>query len=76
MKAPRKVVTFTRFMTFSNSPTPIEVEDNDRRHYATHFVKHKVDHDETAAFIARLSDWLNAGGLEAVYRLVYAIRSQ
>ncbi|WP_436868205.1 primase-helicase family protein [Enterobacter hormaechei] len=64
----RKVATYTRFMTFSNSPTPIEVDDNDRRHYATHFIKHQVDHDETAAFIVHLSDWLEAGGLEAIYR--------
>lgn len=63
----RKVQTYARFMTLSNSPTPIEVDANDRRHYATHFIKHKVDHNETAAFIARLSDWLNAGGLEAIY---------
>jgi len=64
----RKVATFTRFMTFSNSPTPIEVDANDRRHYATHYIAHKADHDETAAFIARLSDWLETGGLEAIYR--------
>lgn len=64
---PRKMPTFTRFFTFSNSESPIEVEANDRRHYCTHYIRHKVDREETAEFITRLAEWLAVGGLEAVH---------
>ncbi|MDQ1224202.1 hypothetical protein QE443_000363 [Pantoea ananatis] len=63
----RKVRTYTRFMTFSNNDHPIDVEENDRRHYVTNRMEHHTDRAETAAFIATLSDWLKAGGLEAIH---------
>lgn len=69
---PRKVPTFTRFFTFSNSESPIEVEANDRRHYCTHYIRHKVSREETAEFITRLAEWLAVGGLEAIYAYLMA----
>ncbi|HEX4502349.1 MAG TPA: primase-helicase family protein [Scandinavium sp.] len=69
---PRKVATYTRFFTFSNSESPIEVEANDRRHYCTHYIRHRVNREETAEFIARLADWLAVGGLEAVHAWLMA----
>lgn len=69
---PRKVPTFTRFFTFSNSESPIEVEANDRRHYCTHYIRHKVSREETAEFITCLAEWLAVGGLEAVHAWLMA----
>ncbi|MGO0134841.1 MULTISPECIES: primase-helicase family protein [Enterobacter cloacae complex] len=69
---PCKVPTFTRFFTFSNSESPIEVEANDRRHYCTHYVRHKVSREETAEFITCLAEWLAVGGLEAVHAWLMA----
>ncbi|WP_313049857.1 primase-helicase family protein [Atlantibacter subterraneus] len=69
---PRKVPTFTRFFTFSNSESPIEVETNDRRHYCTQYVRHRAGREETAEFITRLDDWLAVGGLEAVHAWLMA----
>ena len=69
---PRKVATYTRFFTFSNSESPIEVEANDRRHYCTHYIRHRANREETAEFIARLADWLAVGGLEAVHAWLMA----
>lgn len=64
----RKVRTYSRFITFSNNDHPIDVEANDRRHYVTRKMQHRIDGDETATFIAQLACWLEAGGLEAVHR--------
>ncbi|HKN04110.1 MAG TPA: primase-helicase family protein [Buttiauxella sp.] len=69
---PRKVSTYTRFFTFSNSESPIEVEANDRRHYCTHYVRHKVSREETAEFITCLAEWLAVGGLEAIHTWLMA----
>jgi len=63
----RKVKTYTRFITFSNNDHPIDVEENDRRHYVTHRIEHRESRAETAAFIARVNEWIHAGGIEAIH---------
>jgi hypothetical protein len=62
------VRTYTRFFLASNEDTPLNLEANERRWYVLSKIEHRVDGDETAAFIKTLDDWLDLpGSLDAVY---------
>lgn len=62
------VKTYVRFFLASNEDTPLDLDANERRWYVLTKIEHKIDGDETAAFIKTLDDWLELpGSLDAVY---------
>lgn len=58
---------FTRVILASNEQRPLKLDDNERRWFAPQYMEHLVSPEETQAFITKLSEWLNDGGLDAVY---------
>lgn len=61
------VDNFINFIVTSNDLVPLDLEAEDRRFWVPHFIKHKVDVNETAHFInAKLRPWLEADGFQIV----------
>ena len=58
---------FTRVILASNEQRPLKLDDNERRWFAPQYMEHLVNPEETQGFITKLSEWLNDGGLDAVY---------
>jgi hypothetical protein len=55
---------FFKVIITSNSNKPLHIEQGDRRYWVPDFITHKESKEETAAFLATMSGWLDAGGLQ------------
>jgi Family of unknown function (DUF5906) len=63
------VQTYTRFILASNEAKPLDLEASERRWFVPTAMVHKVDLEETQAFIESFQDWLDLpGSLDAVYQ--------
>lgn len=58
------VEKFFKVIIASNSHRPLHIEAGDRRYWVPEFISHKISKEETAAFLATMSVWLDAGGLQ------------
>jgi hypothetical protein len=58
---------FTRVVLASNEKRPLKLDNNERRWFAPNYMKHRISTEETQAFIAKLAEWLDDGGLDAVH---------
>lgn len=59
---------FANFIIFSNDKSPVYIEEGDRRYWVPEFIEHKVNKDETAAWLAaEFKPWLlDGGGLQFI----------
>lgn len=65
----RMVRTYSRILIFTNLASVLPFQEDDRRHYVTHRIKHAVDRFESSAFYQdTMIPWLKSGGFEAVYQ--------
>jgi hypothetical protein len=58
---------FTRVVLASNEKRPLKLDINERRWFAPIYMQHLISPEETQSFIAKLAEWLNDGGLDAVH---------
>jgi hypothetical protein len=64
----KMVHRYTRFILASNAPRPLYLDPDERRWLVFNKIVHRVDGDETQAFIAVLDKWIKSdGALDALY---------
>lgn len=63
----RTVEIFSRIIFASNEYRPLRLDADERRWYVPRRIEHSGSREDTQCLIDSLEDWLDAGGLDAVY---------
>lgn len=66
-KAPRIQPVYSRVILASNEKRPLKLDENERRWFIPAYIQHKISRQETSDFISCFDEWVNNGGLEAIY---------